>query len=258
MKAHKHLIVLLVAVFMLGAGTVKAQSNDLKYLVQALNEQMPMSLGMTGDMTKAAINDGCLEFTAIVDESIINIDALKANPELLKENIQQMFLNRDENMNILMEELIPAGLGIKLTYIGRASGNKVSAMLNSDELKKLSNSGSDKKNPDALLDAQLRITNAQLPNDLGNGMVNTKMVREGNYVVYYYICDEDQYDIDQMNEYIPLMKDFIIDDINDNGDPTFALLRQMCKNANVGIAFTYVGKTSGKKATIRIPVDKLK
>lgn len=257
MKIHKHLIVLLVATFMLSAGTVKAQSSNLKRLVRELNDEMPMSLGMMGDMTKVAIDNGYLEFTAIVDENIINIEALKSNPGLFKENIRQLFLNRDSDIEFLFDEVVKADLGIKLTYIGRDSAKRVSGMLTSKEIKGIAKSRI-KKDPDALLDAQLDITNAQLPNDLGNGMVNTKMVREGNYVVYYYICDEDLYDMDEMKESIPLFKEFISQEINDNGDPTIALLRKMCKDANVGIAFTYEGKTSGKKATIRIPVNELK
>lgn len=243
---------------MFGAGTAKAQSSNLKSMVRVLNDQMPMSMGVVGDMTEISINKDYLEFTATVDESIINIEALKSQPELIKENIRLFFLNKDENMRVLLDELVPAGVGLKLTYVGRDSGNKVSTMLTLEELKDLSNSERDEKDPLALLEAQLRLTNAQLPNDLGNGMVNTKMVLEGDYVVYYYICDEDQYDIDSMKENIPLLKQLLIHELNDNKDPTIAVLRQICKDANKGIAFTYQGETTGKKASIMIPVEELK
>ena len=257
MKLRKYIIVLFLSAFMLHTETISSQRSDLETLVKFLNTQMPMSMGMVGDMTGINIDKDYLEFTATVDESIINIEALKANPELFKENLRQLFLNRDGNMDILMGELIPANLGLKLTYTGKSSGKKVSTMMSAKELKELAES-EEVGDPDTLLDAQLRITNAQLPNDLGNGMVNTKMVREGDYVVYYYECDENTYDIEQMQEAIPMLKELVIYEINDNSDPTISILRQICKNANVGIAFTYQGKTSGKKATIRIPSSELK
>ena len=257
MKLRKYIVILFLSAFMLHTGTANAQTSDLESIVQYLNDQMPMSLGMIGDMTKATINKSYLELTVSVDESFINIKSLKANPELLKESMRQLFLNKDSGMDILKDELIPANLGLKLTYIGKRSGNRVSAMMSSKELKELDESD-EESDPDALLDTQLRLTNAQLPNDLGNGMVNTKMVREGNYVVYYYECDESMYDIKQMQENIPSLKELIIHEINDNSDPSIEILRQLCKNANVGVAFTYQGKTSRKKATIRIPSNELK
>lgn len=257
MRIRKYIAILFLSAFMLHTGTANAQTSDLESIVQILNDQMPMSLGMVGEMTEISINQSCLEFTATVDEDIINIEALKANPELLKENMRQLILNPDRNMKIVIDELIPAHLGLRLTYIGERSGNKVSATMEPDELKEISES-KDGNDPDALLEAQIRITNAQLPSDLGNGMINTKLVREGNYIVYYYDCDEDIYDIEQMQETIPLLRELIVSEINENNDPTITLLRQMCKNANVGIAFTYQGKTSGKKASIMIAADELK
>ena len=259
MRLRKYIAILFLSAFMFHTGAVTAQSDDLESIVRLLNAEMPMSLGMVGDMTEIAIRQGCLEFTATVDDDLINIEALKANPELLKESMQQMFLNKnkDGNMKILMDELIPANLGLKLTYIGKSSGMRVSATMSAKELKGLYES-KDVDNPDALLDAQIRVTNAQLPKDLGDGMVNTKLVREGDCIVYYYECDEDIYDIDQMNEVLPMLKELVISEINDNNDPTISLLRQICKNANVGIAFTYQGKTSGKKATIKVPSNELK
>ena len=137
MKTRKYIAILFLSAFMLHTGTVSAQRTDLESIVRIINDQMPMSLGIVGDMTEIAISEGYLEFTATVDESIINIESLKANPELLKENMRQLFLNRDANLNVLMDELIPAHLGLKLTYIGRSSGNRVSAMMSSKELKEL-------------------------------------------------------------------------------------------------------------------------
>ena len=113
------------------------------------------------------------------------------------------------------------------------------------------------KNTEAL-DLIVSVTNKQLPQDYyGNGMVNTKLVVEGDYLVYYYICDEPRYDIDLMNKNIPSYKNTIMAEVN--ADNYFmSELRRACKEAGVGIAYYYVGKNSGKIAKVLVPVKDLK
>ena len=109
----------------------------------------------------------------------------------------------------------------------------------------------------ALLELMISETNKTLPTEYAEGMVNTKLVREGNYVVYYYVCDEDLYDIDLMNKNLPDYKDDVLEELN--SDEVFiSMFRDVCKNAGVGVGYVYVGKKSGKKASLYIPVSKLK
>ena len=102
------------------------------------------------------------------------------------------------------------------------------------------NAQSKDKNTEAL-GLIVTTTNRLLPQDYGNGMVNTKLVVEGNYLVYYYVCDEPEYDIDRMSQNIPLMKNTIMAEVNSD-DYLMSELRRACKEAGVGIAYYYVGK----------------
>lgn len=113
------------------------------------------------------------------------------------------------------------------------------------------------KESNEALDLMVRETNKQMPIDYGNGLINTKLVREGNYIVYYYSCNEDYYDIDLMNESIPTMKAEILKELNVDSF-LFNELRKTCKNAGCGIAYFYVGKTSGKIAKVFIKPKELR
>ena len=107
------------------------------------------------------------------------------------------------------------------------------------------------------LDLIVSTTRGLLPQDYGNGMVNTKLVVEGNYLVYYYMCEEPKYDIDRMSRNIPTMKSTIMAEVN-SSDYFMSELRKACKEAGVGIGYYYVGKKSGKIAKILVPVSELK
>ncbi len=96
--------------------------------------------------------------------------------------------------------------------------------------------------------------NLVLPNSYSDGMVNTEIVREGDYVVYYFICDEPKYDIDRMQKNISVLKNKVLEVVNSD---MLAPLREVCRNAGVGIGYYYVGKESGKIAKVLMPVDEL-
>ena len=81
---------------------------------------------------------------------------------------------------------------------------------------------------DELLELMISETNKNLPAEYDEGMINTKMVREGKYVVYYYVCDEDLYDIDLMNKNLPTMKSMMIDELNSD-DTLISMFREICK-----------------------------
>jgi len=110
---------------------------------------------------------------------------------------------------------------------------------------------------DELLELMISETNKNLPAEYDEGMINTKLVREGKYVVYYYVCDEDLYDIDLMNQNLPTMKSMVLEELNSD-DVLISMFREICKNAGVGIGYVYVGNRSGKKASQYIPVSLLK
>ena len=114
-----------------------------------------------------------------------------------------------------------------------------------------------KNESDEMLELMISETNKSLPAEYGEGMINTKLVREGNYVVYYYMCDEDIYDIDLMNKNLPSMKDMVVEELNSD-DSYVSLFRGICKDAGVGVGYVYVGNRSGKKASCYIPVSLLK
>ena len=255
MKTRNLLIIAFLSVFMIGTASCNAQNHRLESIIRELNKEMPISMGMVGNLTKIDVKNSTLEITATVDESLVNIESLQSNPELMKKNLKLIIQNSDGDMKTAFEEMKKSDLGLKFTYVGNDSGKKASVSLQQNELKALSFAS---KDPNKLLQSQIELTNAQLPMDLGSGMVNTKLVRQGDYVIYYYKCDEDLLDIEQMQANIPLMQNLIVDELNNNNDPTFNMFKKMCKDANVGIGYYYVGDKSGKIAKVLIPVKDLK
>ena len=245
------LTVLLVS--LLGCNSSKSQ---IYTMVDELNKDLPMSLGVIGDFTSVSISNGYLNMVMSVNEDVVNIDALKKSPELLHENLVQIYTNStDSSINAVIKELKNSKLGFRLTYIGKTSGKSVSATLTNEEIRQISSTPASQKNPIELLNSQINTTNAQLPMDLGNGMIMYKMGLEGGYVVWYYRWDDDN--VDLLQESVNEIKQEMLKEIKNSNDPSLIMMKNMCKEAGYGMAYCYVAKNSGKKVWVKVGANEL-
>ena len=110
----------LLSFFFIGMRPVcYGQNQQFVDMVEILQSMTPISMGMMGEVTDISISRGELVMTASVDESMVNIKKLQENPELLKENMNQMILDKGSSIHFLIDELKDSGLGLRLKYIGK-------------------------------------------------------------------------------------------------------------------------------------------
>lgn len=230
----------------------------LQEVVDALQKQLPLSMGMIGELTAFQIVGDTLRLETRIDETMFNLDALGQNPELMHENIMSMISNSSNpSMKMFVSLLEKAGMSMKITYVGNSTGKRVTATMSNGDIKKGMKNGA-KKDPNAIIDRQLEIMNVQLPMDYGNGMTAQKVVREGDYIVYYFECNETLLSIDTMEKNRSTMTATIQQQLRSNSpDPSIKELVRMCTDAYVGIIYKYVGATSGKVMEVRIEVDEM-
>jgi hypothetical protein len=105
----------------------------LKTAAEAANKECPVSLGITGEMTSVAYEDGAMVFTFTLNEQLNNIDVLAANPESTKASILAGM--RNENSKKLFDLIIESDAGLRFVYKGKDSGKEARFDLTAAELK---------------------------------------------------------------------------------------------------------------------------
>ena len=237
----QHLIAaIILSVFFIGGGNACfGQSKNINDVVEEFQSELPLSLGTMGEITSFSISDGNLFMECRVNEDVVDIPSLKNNPSLMKENMRQWLLTPNPQYDVFFDALEDAGLGLKVLYIGKESGERVSCELTSTKV----------------LDLQIQMANAQLSQENDDEIVCTKIYRKGKYVVYQFLVDDSTHKtLKKVKSY---MKDIALKELNSD-DVTISQFRRICKNAGAGIAYCYIGKKSGKKLKILIPAEELK
>ena len=243
-------------------GEKEASSGSRKFLTQALAEvkkQLPMSMGAIGEMTRFDIEGDNVVMEARVNESYVNLDVLESHPELVRENMVTMMTNSSNPaLGTFLGFIQDANMGMKLIYVGESSGKRISASMTSEEIKNIMASAGDQKDPDALLDKQIELTNIQTPMDMGAGMSLVRLAREGNYLVCYCECDETVVPISAIKESKREIKAGLRMTMSSNAsDLSVRELVRMCKDAGVGINYNFKGKHSRESVTVGLSAAEL-
>lgn len=107
-----------------------------------------------------------------------------------------------------------------------------------------------------LLKADIEESNKSCPMDIEEGLTVKRMYMDGDYVIYYVVCDEDVVDMDVLSQNKSKLRRIIKKNLN-NADENIREFKKMCKNANKGIGYKYVGDTSEKSFYIRFSSSEL-
>lgn len=108
----------------------------------------------------------------------------------------------------------------------------------------------------------VQYANEECPFEADEGMVCKKIVIEKKNVLYYVECDESIPSLSVLFGASNVMKDLVkeafIEEFKNNEDPNIALMIDLCKSANHGIGYCFVGNKSHKKLKIVVPAKELK
>ena len=174
--------------------------NKLQKAVNDLNEKCPITLGQFIRMMGASYENDCVFVRYMLDERLINIDAMRSNEDLMKQQLLATYSNPDKDKDIqnFVDVILDAQATVEFTYEGSLSGEKISVSITPEELKKAQEDTV--LSPEENLAAMIFMANAQTPITLVQGMVMTAMQQEGNGVYYIYeVSDSILFDNLQTN-----------------------------------------------------------
>lgn len=229
---------------------------ELRKGVEEANKSCPMSLGLLGELTSVTYEDGNVVFLYTIDEEFVKIEALNSYPDLTKENAVTFVNNATGSLKELLDMLDSAGAGMIFVYKGKESGKTARVELDKDDIKEALKESAGNRDAMAVLKTQLKVTNAQMPATIDEGMEMTAVYLDNSFVVYKIVIDENLYSIDAIRDDYAQVKAEIKETLT-APNPVLSQFLGLCKENNVGIAYKYVGAVSGESVSIEFPASEL-
>lgn len=235
------------------------KESKLQQSVRLANNQCPVSIGIAGDMTAITYDEqtNTVIIDYLMNEKYFNIDAMKKNTELLKENVYSLIATAEGDLKTMTEELLAADASLTLRWTGKESGKTVDITLTSKEIKAARESGEAFANPLKALESAIEVTNAQTPMKVDDATTMTSLTVVGDYATYEYTIDDSVIPFHKVLDQKEILKANIRQNALTNPDPALKEFINLCKKANKGLAYKYISSRSGDSFIIEFPVDEL-
>ena len=228
---------------------------DLKELVRYLNSRCPHPISENLSIEKVNYSNGNVTMVFVIHGNMFNFDAAHSNEQAFRDNFLFVFANySDEAIQNFSEMLVEEKANL-IIVLKNDKGDKYTMRFTNMELKMVVDNID--KDTDVLLQSIISNTKLNLPRQTENGVVMTDALMENGYFTYVYTCDESIIDIDLLQANDALIKGMLKKRLYEKQDIGVEKICEILKATNRGVAFKYVGTTSGKSYTCRIESDEL-
>ena len=220
---------------------------------------IPVALG-NGAITAIHLENGYLTYYLSYDCPFYNLIS-QVDQEKVKEASLMCFLclngQGDNHGGVLMDKLVEENCGLKIVISNSAKGKYECSATVQDILSMRRQFELDPHEAlYSLLSMSMEAERANLPMQIGEGIVMTDYSLDGENIVITAEMDENLYSIDELNANISAVKNSMIKDgVNDADSKA---LFDLCKVSHTGLVYRYVGNHSRRQCNVVITSDEIR
>lgn len=226
----------------------------LEKIVKAMNEECPLSMGSIGEITSVEIVDGNALCNLMIDEQYMNIQALKDNVEVLRQNILTSFMNPSKEMADLITELKRSDAGLIYKYTGKQTGNSFQVVLSAEDIRNASKADPDNSDPMERMQAEINSSNLQCPMSMDIGITITSLELEEEYVVYNITVDEDLVNMLELKANSSQMEQVFRTNLLSQQDAVSTNFVKLCREVKRNMLYRFKGSASGEILEIKVDI----
>lgn len=220
---------------------------------------IPVALG-NGAVTSIHLENGYLTYYLSYDNPFYNLVS-QVDQEKVKEALLMCFLclngQGDNQGGVLLDKLVEEKCGLKIVISNSAKGKYECSATVQDILSMRRRFELDPHEAlYSLLSMSMKAERANLPMQIGEGIVMTDYSLDGENIVITAEMDENLYSIDELNANISAVKNSMIKDgVNDADSKA---LFDLCKVSHTGLVYRYVGNHSRRQCNVVITSDEIR
>lgn len=249
-------LLLLASSFVLNS--CDSSKKELQANIETANNECPIDLGMVGEISSMEFDedeDEVVMTMTISKDMPLKISALNKLKNTLKRTMMGNWAKSESGIE-LMKEIAKADSKITLVMQTEDTNENIRIKVSKDEVKDLAEGKIDPISPRDLLEIFVTSTNAQCPMQIDEFTILSMVSLEGSIFVYNYSVDENSVSIDAIEQNKAAIKANLKQALS-APDPMMKQMISVCKEANTGISYRYVGDTSGSVCIIKFSPSEL-
>ena len=229
--------------------------SEVQSLIDEANAYLPADAGGGMTMTSLGYDHSSLVYTMEFDDDPQGLTIGMMDPKVLKQSIvNNLKGSTDASVRAMVQVMETYGLGMTYAFHGRQSKMTVLVNLTLDEVRDAINSASPSASK-SKLQGTIDRSNAMYPMKVNEYLTIARVEVVADTVFYVYELDEQYASVDNIALNAEDNRKTIKEQFANN--PSSAAFLAMCKQEGKALGFRYVGKLSGEKFDLVIPVEEL-
>lgn len=233
---------------------------DIVMVSEEVNNVCPLKIGDNLELKEMSFNSTQNSVIMVLGMKTEFMTDIKSNPQRMEDmahNIVAAWITSNDLLKTYCQNLAQVNASIKIHYFNPDTLDVQVITITPQQIKDVL---AQNLTPEQVAANQLAnfIANerVQIGQSAGLGMVITDIQDLGNYVDFVIECDENYFDMNEMQKNLtPTLMEGIISGLLK--DP-LALAEMKCFAENGrGVKYSYIGNRSGKKASATIPASRL-
>lgn len=259
------IIVSVVLLILLAFDSCQLKSRqELSESVKAFNSQLPIELadGMM-TVTSCEYQNDVVELKYSIDESIINMKALKGKETAVRDNAKitlSGLSSTNKSFATMIEQMIDADASFRISFVGKQSQTKISVELDENDLAYIKEHEG-RTNSEDMLRAMISSTNLQLPMRVDEMTTLTSVRMDGGDITLNYVIDESSdfsmTDMAAGSLAYTYQKRELLNSLRNRNTPD-GRLADLCLKSNKYLVFHYSGKSTGQSVDIRLSPQEIR
>lgn len=242
-------VILLIVTMLLSYNTMAQTRQELENIIAAINAQLPLSLGPSGEIQAMTLSGNTMNWDIAVNDFGKSVGSSRFTPVAYRDMFLTLmpasFIFAPETAGFI-QKLTELNIGLRLNVTSEVSGKSVTVNISVGELTNMLNNEPDFKK---VVRYQIENTKASFPMQ-ANNMTFTNCELKNGYMVTTIIVDEAYNSMDLLEQNKDFTKQQMVQMVNQQVDLTFNINLFYCCMAEYGFAYDYVGSTSKKRVRI--------
>jgi hypothetical protein len=189
------MMVLSLSVMFVSCDKSTAKKMLLKQEIEKAQRQMPIKLGVIGEITNITYENDNVTFSYLVDEKFTDKSIFEGDLNVVKDNFVCVMV-RNSSTRKLVSAIVDAKASLTFSYKGKKTGKTASVTVSNEELANADNLDiSAEKAAQMLIDNTVNSERSNMPVNLEPGVSITDSFWEGNVLVYVITMDGKMFSV---------------------------------------------------------------
>lgn len=232
-------------------------SPSMESIVEEANKHCPIKLKGMGKIESLEFENNTLTYNCLVTTRNFNLSAMEGHEEEMKYAFLTMLPNilNSKGNEAITKKLIDDNSslafhlyskGIKNPRLKGPKAADITVTFGPEDLRQVVDGKVD-NSPEIKLKSMTALSNLQLPQRIDSETTFAAVVAKDNNVYYTYEVDEsrDPETMTQIEANKDQLREFLAQTVKSK-DPNIRQVTKLCKEANYGVVYRYVGEKSGK------------